>query len=149
MRFALQTDYALRTLIFLAGRPRRAKVAEVASFFRISPHHVAKVVNLLVRHGYVRGVRGAGGGLELARRPEEISVGQVVRAFEGSLHLLECVGTDNVCVIQPNCRLRKVLAEAERLQIEYLDSVLLSEMVRPAGELSEFRLIDIGPSPPR
>jgi Rrf2 family transcriptional regulator, nitric oxide-sensitive transcriptional repressor len=137
MRLGLHTDYALRTLIYLAGRPGRASVAEVAGFYAISKDHVAKVVQSLARHGYVRSIRGAGGGIELARRPEEIRIGQVVLEFEGNLHLLECVGVENVCIIQPGCKLRSVLAEAERRQVDYLNSVRLSDIVRPGGQLLE------------
>lgn len=129
MRLSLQTDYALRTLMYLASRPGRGTVTAVSDFYRISAAHVAKVVNQLARLGYVRSVRGAGGGIELARRSEDVRIGEVVRAFEGNLHLLECVGTDNVCVIQPHCKLRGVLAEAERIQVEYLNRVTLRDVL--------------------
>lgn len=134
MRLSLQTDYALRTLMYLASRPGRATVMAVADFYRISAPHVAKVVNQLSRLGYVRSIRGAGGGIELARSPADVSIGVVVRAFEGNLHLLECVGTDNVCVIQPHCKLRGVLAQAERIQMEYLDSVMLRDVLPIDGD---------------
>jgi Rrf2 family nitric oxide-sensitive transcriptional repressor len=104
MRLSLQTDYALRTLIFLAGHSRRGTVSEVAEFFRISRDHVAKVVHRLGKLGYVHNVRGIGGGIELARPPTDVSVGEVIRAIETDTHLLECVGRENVCVIQPGCR---------------------------------------------
>jgi Rrf2 family nitric oxide-sensitive transcriptional repressor len=132
---SLQTDYALRILIYLAGRPERTQIGQVAQFYGISAHHVAKVVNQLARWGYLRSVRGIGGGIELARRPDDIRVGEVVQASEGKMHLLECVGTDNVCVIQPACKLRGVLAKAEQIQMDYLNSVRLSDVVRPAGQL--------------
>jgi Rrf2 family nitric oxide-sensitive transcriptional repressor len=135
MRLALQTDYALRTLIFLAGKPGRASIGQVAEFFRISKHHVAKVVQSLARLGYVRSIRGIGGGIELLTQPDDIRIGRVIRDFEGSMHLLEWVGVPNVCVIQPGCRLRGVLARAEQLQMDYLDSVRLSEVVQPGGQL--------------
>src|SRR5262245_4281680 len=137
MRLGLHTDYALRTLIYLAGRPGRASVAEVAGFYAISKDHVAKVVQSLARQGYVRSIRGAGGGIELARNPNEIRSGEVIRDFESHLDLLECVGVENICVIQPGCKLRRVLAEAERLQAEYLNGVTLSDIVRPGGQLLE------------
>jgi len=137
MRLGLHTDYALRTLMYLSARKKRASVAEVAAFYAISKDHVAKVVQSLVRHGYVRSIRGAGGGIEIARRPEDISVGQVIDDFEGNWHLLECVGVENVCVIQPGCKLRKVFAEAERLQSAYLHGVRLSDVVRTGGDLLE------------
>lgn len=129
MRLAMHTDYALRTLMYLASVTERATVADVARLFNISAHHVAKVVNRLARLGYVRSVRGIGGGIELAVAPEKIRVGDVVVAFEGNLHLLECVGAENVCVIESFCKLKNVLAEAERRQKDYLDSVTLRDVV--------------------
>ena len=131
MRLDLQTDFALRTLMFLASRraKARATIADVARFFRISAPHVAKVVNQLARLGYVRSIRGPGGGIELGRPPADIRVGDVVVAFEGNMHLLECVGTDAICVIQDHCKLRTVLAKAERLQLDYLHDVRLSDVI--------------------
>jgi Rrf2 family nitric oxide-sensitive transcriptional repressor len=137
MRLALQTDYALRTLIFLAGKPGRASIGQVAEFFRISKDHVAKVVQSLARLEYVRSIRGIGGGIELLKKPDDIQIGRVIRDFEGSMHLLECVGVQSVCVIQPGCRLRGVLARAEQLQMDYLDSVRLSDVVQPGGQLMD------------
>ena len=132
---ALHTDYALRTLLYLAGNPGRASIAQVAQFFRISKDHVAKVVQSLARLGYLRSIRGIGGGIELLKKPDDIRIGQVILDFEGNMHLLECVGVENVCVIQPGCRLRTVLAQAERLQMDYLNSVRLSDIVVPPSEL--------------
>jgi len=138
VRLSLQTDYALRTLIYLAGFPGRAKVQDVADFYQISVHHVGKVVHLLGKSGLVRAVRGIGGGIEIARAADEIRVGEVVQHFEGNMHLLECVGTDGVCTIQPNCRLRGILAEAERVQLEYLNRFTIADVVQPGGGLAEF-----------
>lgn len=128
MQLTMQTDYALRTLMYLASQDDRATVADVAELFQISSHHVAKVVNQLSRLGYIRSVRGMGGGIELAVPLEKIRLGDVIERFEGNLHLLECVGTENVCIIQPFCKLKGVLAEAERVQLEYLNSVTLADV---------------------
>jgi Rrf2 family nitric oxide-sensitive transcriptional repressor len=135
MRLALHTDLALRTLMFLAARRQRSSINEIASFYRVSPGHLAKVAQRLAREGFIRSVRGVGGGIELARAPEEITIGEVVSRFEGTMHLLDCVAIEDVCVIQPGCRLRHVLIEAERVQREYLNSVRLSEVVAPAQNL--------------
>lgn len=129
MRLSLQTDFALRTLIFLAHRETRATVDEVAAFYGISAAHVAKVVHQLGRLGYVRSIRGIGGGIELSRRPEDIIVGDVVLAFERSMQLLQCVDTEGVCIIESFCKLKRVLAEAERVQMEYLRSVTLLDVL--------------------
>lgn len=137
MRLALHTDFALRTLMFLAGRDGRASIGDVAEFFAISRDHLAKVAQRLAREGFIRSIRGIGGGLELARPADEITIGEVIDRFEGSMHLLDCVVVENVCRIQPGCKLRSVLAEAERVQREYLNSVRLSDVVRPGQNLLE------------
>lgn len=143
MRLSLQTDYGLRVLMFLAGEDRRCTVGEIAEFFSISRDHVAKVVQTLARLGFIRSIRGAGGGLELARAPENISIGKVVGSLEGNMQMLECVAAERcVCVIQPGCRLRHVLAEAERLQTEYLDSVRLSDVVTRGRRLSSMTTLE-------
>jgi len=137
MKLTTQTDYALRTLMYLATRSSRATVADVASLFGISANHVAKVVNLLAREGYIRSVRGIGGGIELAKEPDEISVGEIIELIEGNLHLLDCINTDNVCVIQSFCKLKGVLAEAERIQRDYLNSVTLADVVPSRRQLNQ------------
>jgi Rrf2 family transcriptional regulator, nitric oxide-sensitive transcriptional repressor len=130
MRLSLQTDYALRTLLFLATRTERTTVADVAGFFGISAHHIGKVVHQLGRLGYVRNRRGPNGGIVLAREPGAITVGRVILDFEGNLHLLDCVAAPGLlCVIQPGCTLRGVLTEAERLQMDYLNSVTLEALL--------------------
>lgn len=141
MRLALQTDYALRTLLFLATRSDRVTVAEIAGFYGISLNHLSKVVRVLGTLRYVRSVPGPGGGVTLAREPGTITVGGVVREFEGrNVHLLDCVDTPGVCVIQPGCALRGVLAEAERRQLEYLDGISLSAILPRSGNLASLRL---------
>lgn len=143
MRLSLHTDYALRTLIYLAGKTGRATAREVADFFEISGDHVAKVVQQLARLGFLRSVRGAGGGIELARRPQDIRLGEVIEAVEGNMHLLECVGTSGVCVIQPDCRLKGILAEAEAVQQKFLNKYRLSDLVQPGGQLVELTLVPL------
>lgn len=137
MPLTTHTDFALRTLMYLATRNERVTAAQVAQLYGISVHHVAKVVNQLARLGYVRSIRGIGGGIELARQPEEIPLGQVIEALEGNMHLLECVATENICAIQSFCKLKGVLAEAERLQIEYLNRVTLADVIPTRRQLKQ------------
>jgi len=142
MRLSLQTDYSLRTLMFLAVHRRRSTVSEVARFYSISTPHVAKVVHVLARAGLLRSLRGAGGGIELSRPAEKVSVGEVIRCVEGNMHLLDCVAADGVCEIQDFCPLIGVLAEAERRQMDYLDSIPISEIL-PGQKQVEGRLIEL------
>ncbi len=127
-------------LLYLASRSMRTTVADVAAFYGVSEHHLGKVTQRLGRLGWIRNQRGPLGGVRLAAAPAELSVGAVVRAFEGrSIHLLECVDMHKVCVIQPGCRLRHVLVEAERRQMDYLDGVTIADLLPPSGDLVEFQ----------
>lgn len=137
MRLALQTDYALRSLIFLAMQPERTTAASVAEFYGISAGHIAKVVNQLSRLGLVRSVRGVGGGIELARDPADVVVGEVISHFEGNLHLLDCVHLDGVCAIEKFCKLKQVLSEAERIQLDYLNSVTLADVLPTKRQVAQ------------
>lgn len=143
MRLALQTDYALRTLMVLATKQQRTRIDDIATLFGISRDHVAKVVNQLARLGFARSIRGVGGGVELGRPADQISVGEIIVAFEGPMHLLDCVAMDNVCAIEKFCKLKGVLAEAERLQLEYLESVSLADILPTKRQLS---VVSISPS---
>jgi len=141
MRLTTQTDFALRTMMYLTARSGRATIAQIAELFGISAHHVAKVVNLLARLGYVRSIRGIGGGIELACQPEEVRLGDFIEALEGDMHLLDCVDAEQICVIQSFCKLKGVLAEAERVQIEYLNGVTLRDVTPTSRQLNRLALV--------
>lgn len=129
MRLTTHTDFALRTLMYLATTGKRATAAEVAQVFGVSTNHLAKVVNQLARLGYVRSIRGIGGGIELARQPEDIRLAEIIESLEGNMHLLDCVSTDDVCSIQSFCKLKGVLAKAEQVQLDYLNNYTLLDVV--------------------
>jgi Rrf2 family transcriptional regulator, nitric oxide-sensitive transcriptional repressor len=114
LRLTAFTDYSLRVLMFVASAPeQRATIAQVASAFGISEHHLVKVVHQLGRLDVLVNTRGRRGGLRLARPASAINVGEVVRATEGSDFPAECFDRErNTCPIAGTCRLERVLAEA-------------------------------------
>ncbi len=124
------TDYALRILLFAASHPDRLiNIAEVAQAFAISKSHLTKVVAQLTRVSVLRSVRGKGGGLALAKPPEQINVGAVVRLVE-PLALVECHGADNQCFISAHCRLAGVLQQALQAFLGVLDQYTLADLVQ-------------------
>lgn len=128
----------MRTLLYVATAPGRTTVREISAFFKISSHHLGKVVHRLGQLGFVLNSRGPQGGVELARPAQEITLGEIIRGFEPKPHLLECVGTADVCVIQPGCALRRVLVQAEVHMMAYLDGVTLEALLPPQGDLTTF-----------
>ncbi|OZG72559.1 hypothetical protein BTA51_15705 [Hahella sp. CCB-MM4] len=128
MQLTRFTDYALRTLIYLAGRPVQEKVAlsYLAESFEMNLHHLNKVSQKLTQMGYLVSTRGKQGGISLARSPESISVGDVVRDMEPCLAAIDCDGI--YCPIRSSCRLRGVLGKASQAFIRELDGVKLSDV---------------------
>ncbi len=133
MKLTQYTDYGLRALIALAVAPdSRHTVTGISSAYGISRNHLVKVVARLSELGYVETTRGKGGGVRLARPPEQIRVGQVVREMETGLGVVECLGKDGGgCVISPVCELKGLFDEATQAFLSALDDHTLSELVRP------------------
>ena len=125
------SDYSLRVLIYLAADPdRMATIEDISRGYDISKAHLMKVVHQLGLRGYLETVRGRGGGLRLARRPEEIRIGDVVRSTEENMALVECFDpASSECVIQSVCRLRPVLNEALAAFLDVLDRYTLADLV--------------------
>jgi Rrf2 family nitric oxide-sensitive transcriptional repressor len=132
VHLTLFTDYALRSLLYLTWHSdRTCTVDEIAGYFRISADHVTKVMQHLARQGYVFSRRGRHGGAVLARPPEEIRLGDLLRDFE-SIALLDCLKAENVCVIEATCRLKRVLAEGQQRMMDYFDEHTLRQLAGPA-----------------
>lgn len=131
MQLNVATDYALRVLIYAAvHRDARCQTTDVANAFGASRHHVVKVVNRLSAMGYLRTLRGRGGGFEIARDPADIRVGDVVRRTEGSLALVECFArATNTCPLTPACGLKGALREAFDAFFTSLDRWTVADLV--------------------
>lgn len=142
MKLRLQTDYALRILMYLGFTGRKATAEEIADAFDVSKDHLVKVIQQLVRDGYVQTLAGRSGGVQLARSPVEITVREVVERFEGRTGVLDCVGQPSVCPLEPGCQLRRLLIRAEAAFYDSLAQVKIADLChrRQKGGLSNLQL---------
>jgi Rrf2 family nitric oxide-sensitive transcriptional repressor len=133
MRLTQFTDFGLRALMRLAADPHRSfSTGDIATEFGISRHHLTKVIRDLADVGFVRTQRGVGGGFRLARAPEDITLGEVVRSLEQRQALVECFREDGgCCALTPRCRLKGKLAEAREAFMRTLDDTTLAECAYP------------------
>lgn len=133
MRLTERTDYALRVLMVLGASRGRHTVPSLAEAFEISANHLAKVVQSLHGLGWVETHAGRGGGAALTISTDAISVGDVVRAMEPDLDLVECLRERGSCPLEGPCRLVTALRRARGAFLAELDSVTLSDLLDGRG----------------
>lgn len=140
MRLTTFSDYALRVLLYAAtAEDRLVTIEETAKTYNISRAHLMKVVNILTQTGYIKGIRGRSGGFALAKRPEDINLGEVVRATEPDFALVECFAKDSQCIITKSCRLPEVLNGALNAFIATLEQYTLADVMLDQAEFVPLR----------
>jgi Rrf2 family nitric oxide-sensitive transcriptional repressor len=112
-------------------------IASISRAYRISEHHLVKVVHALGRHGFVETVRGHGGGLRLARAASQISIGEVVRRMESDFALAACFRDPKTCRIQTCCELNRIMNESLEAFLGVLDAYRLSDLVKRPHRLQQ------------
>lgn len=144
MQLTLHTDYALRVLVYLAQRQDTlVTISELAEFYKISRNHLVKVVHHLANDNFILTTRGKHGGMRLARAPELISIGEVVRRMEPNFDIVECFGAANQrCVISSVCSLKEVLRHAGNEFLAVLDNYTLAEAITPSPQVEQLFAID-------
>ena len=141
MRLNRQTDYALRLLMLIAVKPSAelTRIKEVAAIYDISEAHLMKIVRKLGAVGVLETIRGRHGGFRLARPADRIAIGEVVRAMEEDLALVQCLEPNSgpqICRLIGGCRLIGMLNEALSAFLTVLDGYTLSDLTAQASDLA-------------
>jgi Rrf2 family transcriptional regulator, nitric oxide-sensitive transcriptional repressor len=153
MRLTTYTDYALRTLMYLAAnRERLVTIQDIASAHDIAKNHLTKVVHQLGILGVVESLRGRNGGIKLGKAPDQINIGAVVRSTEPDFYMAECFDPGkNTCILSSACVLKGALHKATKAYLAVLDGVTLTDLMQtPAprvGADASFKSIPIQAPP--
>lgn len=126
------TDYGLRILMTLGASspPRRWQSKELAALHGLSYSHIQKVVQSLESAGFVETFRGRNGGVDLARSPEDMTIGDIVRGLETHMHLVRCFRPgESGCALDGGCALTGVLYRARSAFLAELDATTLADVV--------------------
>ena len=143
MKLTNYSDYALRSLIYLAVTPKDGELAnidDIAQAYDISKSHLTKIIHQLGKLGYIESVRG------------KINIGQLIRHTESDFGILQClddnskntdgkislvnIGDDtNSCIISPACRLKGVFYKAMLAFVAVLDGYTLADVLVNDKEL--------------
>jgi Rrf2 family nitric oxide-sensitive transcriptional repressor len=133
MQLTLHADYAFRVLLYLGSQPERhiASTKEISEAYGISRHHLIRVARTLARQGYVKISSGREGGISLARDPQTIRLGDVIRKAETNLRVVECFDKEtNSCPIISVCQLKPILSLALKAFLSVMDEYTLADMLR-------------------
>jgi Rrf2 family nitric oxide-sensitive transcriptional repressor len=137
MQITTFSDYALRILIYLTLHENRVSTDTIANTYGISFHHAAKAAQQLVHMGHVKSTRGRFGGISLARAPEDINIGALLRETESKIGLVDCLREDGgTCRITPACGLKHILSEARDSFFETLDQYTLVDITKSRSALT-------------
>lgn len=129
MQLTLFTDYALRTLIYLASRPEDlSSVKEISEYYGISRNHLVKVVHKLALLGYIKTTKGKGGGIQIAQGTEKLRLGDLISQLEPNMNMVECFDPKtNTCRITNTCRLKHYLFEATQDFVKTMNKYTLAD----------------------
>jgi Rrf2 family transcriptional regulator, nitric oxide-sensitive transcriptional repressor len=135
VRLTLHTDYGLRVLVYLATAPgRNVTTTEIGRAYGISKNHLVRVAHSLRNSGFIELTTGRSGGLALARAASSIRIGEVVRALEPELRMVECFDkSTNTCPIAPRCGLTGIIAESLTAFFSSLDRHTIGDVVTRSG----------------
>tara|TARA_B110001452_G_scaffold196345_1_gene166341 strand:- start:761 stop:1144 length:384 start_codon:yes stop_codon:yes gene_type:complete len=110
-----------------------SRIKDIAESYNVSRNHLVKVVHNLSTLGYIHSTQGRNGGIRLAVSPDDIVVGDIVRAVEPSLCLIDCESQQ--CPISSACLLKEALDEAMSTFLKTLDGYTVSDLVRNKPQL--------------
>ena len=130
MKFSTRDRYALRLMVELANRPNDLiPLKDISDKQRISLKYLEQIVTPLARVGLVKSERGSQGGYRLTKDPADYTAGEILRAIEGSVAPIPCLGSvTNECPMSEQCFTLPFWAGLDEVINQYIDSVTLEQL---------------------
>lgn len=111
------------------------QVSEISKAQNIPVKYLEQLIRTLKKADLVTSVRGSKGGHRLNTKPDQITVGTVVRLFEGQSDLVMCVSSPNQCARSQDCRVREVWVSATRAMYAELDKITIADLICEPGAI--------------
>lgn len=140
MKISTKGRYALRLMLDIAenATERPVSIRDVAARQEISDKYLEQIISLLNGAGYVRSVRGPQGGYMLRRKPEEYTVGMILRLTEGTLSPVPCVEEDALpCERSEGCATIKLWRKLNDAISSVVDNVTLADLMEWSGTAAD------------
>ncbi len=132
MKISTKGRYGLRMMLDLVHHYQNGLVSlkEIAQRQEISEKYLEQIIILLHKSGLIKSMRGSQGGYALAKSPEEITVGAVLRALEGSLVPVDCVLDVESCPRAEGCATRRLWNKIADAVSGVVDNTTLAELAK-------------------
>jgi Rrf2 family transcriptional regulator, cysteine metabolism repressor len=142
MKISYKADYAFKSILDLCLYQEEGKVVTLADISKrqdIPMPFLEQIMLLLRKAGYVGSKAGKGGGFYLARKPERITLGEIVRIVEGPVEPIACGARDlpSGCAEEGRCAFREVWLQVTDAVSAIVDSVTFADMMCRTRELRE------------
>jgi len=130
MQITHEADYATRAVLYLARTPKDKLIAtnEIAKRQNIPSSFLAKIISQLSIAGLLHTSRGARGGVKLARKPQNITLLEVIEAIDGPIRLNVCVENESDCSFEKNCPLQLVWCDAQQKLVTKLKNTNFEQL---------------------
>lgn len=136
MQLTRQADYAMRAVLYLAASPL-ASIQEIALAQHLPQVFLAKIIQKLAKADIVTTHRGVGGGISLARAPEQISLLDVIEAVEGPVLLNRCFIEPGVCPREDYCAIHLELEQIGKSLAQMFAKVNFARLARNEAALMD------------
>ena len=132
MKLSTRSRYGARILVDLALNSGQGPVqmGEISKRQDISVKYLEQLIRPLKQAKMVTSVRGPKGGHLLAMKPENITLGQIVRLFEGQSELVECISNPEKCSMSHDCQVRLAWKDATKVLYENLDNTTIADLMK-------------------
>ena len=131
MKLSTRSRYGTRMMLDLAQHYDEGpvQIRNVSKRENISVKYLEQLIIPLKKANFIKSVRGPKGGHMLAKPPEAITIGEIVRVLEGGINLSSCIENPEVCDRTSDCLTRDLWEEATKAMYEKLNSATLSKMI--------------------
>lgn len=141
MKLSTKGRYGLQAMVDLGvySKEKHISLKSIAERLNMSENYLEQLMALLKKHKLVCSIRGAQGGYCLAKPPEEITIGEILRALEGSLAPTDCTCEENIhhCVLDGKCVTRSVWEKIRDSINKVVDGITLTQLMDDYEKINE------------
>ena len=130
MQVSRTLDYAVRSLIYMGGRPGlKFSMKQISESQHIPQNYLAKIMRRLVNRGIVRSKVGPEGGYMLRKTPAELNLREVYEAIEGEIRIIDCMDDESVCALYESCGQLPLWDRLRVSMVKLLEDTTIEDMV--------------------